>query len=144
MPADPTEEPTAPPVADRRPVVTELHGVRRVDDFAWLRAAGSADVLAYLAAERRYYDSRTAHSRPLQDRLFTEMSGRTLPADSSVSWSRGGSVYYTRTAVGKEYLLFCASDRDLSRPRGGTAADLPATERVLLDLNEAAAGFDYA
>jgi oligopeptidase B len=137
-------EPTAPPVAPRRPVVSELHGVRRVDDYDWMREAGSADVLAYLAAERRYYDSRTAHSRPLQDRLFTEMSGRTLPADSSVSWSRGGPVYYTRTAVGKEYLLFCASDRDLSRPTRLPTADLPAHEQVLLDLNEVAAGLEYA
>src|SRR6185437_9591801 len=101
------DAPLEPPVAARRPVESELHGVRRVDEYRWLHEAGSADTLEYLAAERRYYDARTAHSRPLQDRLFEEMSGRTLPADSSVSWSRGGSVYYTRTVVGKEYALFC-------------------------------------
>jgi oligopeptidase B len=116
-----------------------LHGVERVDDYAWMRDSGSPDLLAYLAAERRYYDARTAHSRPLQDRLFSEMSGRTLPADSSVSWSRGGPVYYTRTVVGKEYEQFCMSDRDL--PATGVAES--AAERVLLDLNELADGHDY-
>ena len=28
----------APPIADRIPHVTELHGERRVDDYHWLRA----------------------------------------------------------------------------------------------------------
>jgi oligopeptidase B len=135
---DPDE--AVPPVAPRRPVTSELHGVLRADDYAWMRESGSAELLEHLAQERRYYDARTAHSRPLQDRLFSEMSSRMLPADWSVSWSRGGPVYYTRTAVGKEYDLFCMSDRDL--PAG--TSDGSAAERVLLDLNELAAGHDYA
>src|SRR6185437_9828399 len=65
------------------------------------------------------------------------------PADSSVSWSRGGSVYYTRTAVGKEYGLFCVSDCDLL-PEAPTDRK---NERILLDLNVFAAdvpgGADY-
>ncbi len=120
--------------------MSELHGVRRVDEYAWMREPDSAEVLAHLAAERHYYDARTAHSRPLQDRLYIEMSGRTLPADWSVSWSRGGPVYYTRTAVGKEYTLFCASDCDL----GAEGPTDPSQERVLLDLNDVAAGHSYA
>jgi oligopeptidase B len=136
-----------PPIAERRPVRSQLHGVERVDEYAWMREAGSPEVVAYLAAERRYYDAQTAHSRSLQDKLFSEMSGRTLPADSSVSWSRGGPVYYTRTVNGKEYGLFCMSDRDL--PVGAPSDDSSSTmsssnaERVLLDLNELAEGHDY-
>ncbi|MFL6100824.1 MAG: S9 family peptidase [Actinomycetales bacterium] len=132
-----------PPVAARHPVRTTLHGVERVDDYAWMRDRDAPELHEYLAAERRYYDARTARSRPLHNRLFSEMSARTLPADSSVSWSRGGPVYYTRTVAGKEYDLFCMSDCDL--PASGPADDSSSTrdERVLLDVNEVAEGHDY-
>ena len=52
----------------RRPVRTTLHGTERIDEYSWMRDASSADMLAHLAAERRYYDAQTARSRPLQDR----------------------------------------------------------------------------
>jgi oligopeptidase B len=132
-----------PPKAERRPVRSTLHGVERVDEYSWMRESGSPEVLAYLAAERRYYDAQTAHSRSLQDKLFSEMSGRTLPADSSVSWSRGGPDYYTKTVVGKEYDLFCMSDCDLPARRGSDDSSSTSAERVLLDLNELAEGHDY-
>ena len=66
---------------------------------------------AYLRDERAYYDARTAHTRSLQRTMFDEMSRRTLPADRSVSWTRGGLVYYTWTVAGKEYQQFWRSVR---------------------------------
>ena len=44
-----------------RPVETtvhELHGVRRVDDYGWLRDKDSARTREYLSAERAFYDAR--------------------------------------------------------------------------------------
>jgi len=46
--------PSVPPLARRAPVVTEVHGQRRVDDYQWLRNKGSRAVNAYLRAENAY------------------------------------------------------------------------------------------
>ena len=124
-----------PPVAPVETTVHELHGVRRIDDYDWLRDKDSRRTKEYLAAERAYYDASTSHLRPLRRQLFSEMTGRTLPADESVSWARGGYVYSTRTVEGREYT-------QLLRTR---AEDLAAgaTPTVILDENELADGHDY-
>ncbi len=87
--------------------------------------------MAYLQAERAYYDARMAHTRHLQDEVFGEMSKRLPSTDASVSWRRGGFVYYTQTEEGREYESF---------RRSPVAGGLP---ELLLDENELAAGADY-
>lgn len=129
-PADPPV-PLVAPVAPIEPVVHDLHGVRRVDEYAWLRDRERPGTRALLAAERAYHDAWTAHTRPLRQRLYDEMSRRVPPVDESVGWPRGGHVYYTRTTAGTEYGQF------LRRTADGSA------EQVLLDDDELAAGSDY-
>jgi oligopeptidase B len=108
-----------------------LHGEPWVDEYAWLRDAGDPLTQRYLGDERAFYEARTAHTRSLQQTMFEEMVSRTLPSDRSVSWSRGGLVYYTSTASGKEYQqLF----------RLG-AQDSPA--ELVLDENDLAGGSPY-
>ena len=127
--------PVHPPVAPVETTVHELHGVRRVDDYGWLRDKDSARTRAYLKEERAFYDASTAHLVPLRHELFAEMSARTLPADESVSWAHGGYVYSTRTVEGREYTqLLRRSAEDLAV---GDAAT------VILDVNELADGHDY-
>jgi oligopeptidase B len=122
--------PVPPGDVERDAVVDERHGVRRVDEYAWLRDRGLR-TLDYLRAERAFYDARASHTRPLQQSIFDEMSRRTRPADRSVSWSRGGTVYYTQTVAGKEY------DQLLRVSAQDSSAEL------LLDENVLAAGSDY-
>lgn len=124
--------PAGPPVAPRRPVTHELHGVSRVDDYAWLRETESEQVRAHLAAERSWYDTATAHLRSLGAALTTEMSARVPPADRSVSWRRVRSSYYTMTPEGSEYAQLC---RDLD----GSGKD----GTVLLDPTRIAGGSPY-
>ncbi len=127
--------PVHPPVAPVETTVHELHGVRRVDDYDWLRDKSSARTQAYLEAERAFYDASTAHLDPLRQELFSEMSRRTLPADESVSWLRGGYVYSTRTVEGREYTqLLRRKAEDLA---------VEGDFRVILDENELAEGHDY-
>ena len=45
--------PLEPPVAPRRPHVTELHGERREDPWAWLRHRDDPEVIRYLEAHGR-------------------------------------------------------------------------------------------
>lgn len=81
----------------------EIHGDVRVDGYAWLREVGDPEVATYLAAERSFYDSSTAHLRPLVDSLTNDMSARVPETDSGVSYGRSRFVYYTRTPAGSEY-----------------------------------------
>ena len=121
----------APSAQPRAGAARELHGQPWVDEFAWLRDREDPQTRAYLRDERAYYDARTAHTRSLQRTLRDEMSRRTLPADRSVSWMRGGLVYYTCTVAGKEY-------QQLWRLR---AQDSPA--ELVLDENDLGEGADY-
>jgi oligopeptidase B len=117
-----------PPVAERRPAVFEAHGVRRRDDYAWLRDVSDPQVLEYLRAERQHYDRATAHLRPLREDLAREMISRTPAADSSLSWRRGASVYYTRAGEGEEYPSLYQVD------------PIDGRERLALDVNALARG----
>jgi oligopeptidase B len=120
-----TPTPSSPPVAPRETVVRDLHGVRRVDDYSWLRDTTSEQTRAHLAAERSWYESATGHLRSLGTALTAEMSSRVPPADRSVSWRRVQSSYYMRTPEGSEYAQLC---RDLHDSR----ENLP-NDPVLLD-----------
>jgi oligopeptidase B len=103
-----TPEPSAnrgsPPVARRDPVVRRLHGVDRVDDYAWMRDTASPELVQHLAAERSWYEAATDHCRSLVEDLATEMASRVPPFDRSVSWRRQQCSYYTQTLPGSEYL----------------------------------------
>ncbi len=90
-----------------------------------------APVLAHLAAERRWYDSATAHLGPLVQALRAEMTGRVPATDSSISWPQHGYSYYTVLPAGREYEQLLRARHD-----GGA-------EELLLDVNELAAGGEY-
>ncbi len=96
-------EQSGPPVARLDPVVRELHGVRRVDAYAWLRDTSSQEVLDHLTAERAWYETATGHSRSLVHTLAAEMVARVPPVDRSVTWRRLRCSYYTETRAGSEY-----------------------------------------
>jgi oligopeptidase B len=121
-----------PPVAPREEVVRELHGVRRVDPYAWLRDPDRPATTTYLEAERAFYETATQHLRPLRNQLFQEMRHRLLPTDESVSWRRGSYVYSTRTVEGRDYT-------QLLRREANSTAD----PFVVLDENDLALGSDY-
>jgi oligopeptidase B len=119
------------PVAARRPLIRTAHGVERVDDYAWLAAAEDPEVLAYLSAERAHYDSATAHLGSLRLGLAGDMIDRTPPAERSVSWRRGGLVYYTLRCEGEEYERIYRHDIDSEH------------DLLVLDPNQLAAGSPY-
>jgi oligopeptidase B len=119
----------APPVATKVPVVTTLHGDRRVDDYAWLRGKDKPEVLDYLKAENAYTAAVMRPTEALQQRLYDEMLGHIKQTDLSVPYRLGDYYYYTRTEAGKQYPIY-------ARKRGS----LEAAEEVLLDGNALATG----
>src|SRR5690606_21920153 len=137
-----------PPVAPRRPVSRELHGLTRTDDYEWLREKESPEVLAHLEAENAYTEAATAHLADLRQTLFEETKARTLETDLSIPTRNRGWWFYSRTFEGKEYGASCRvpvlDEDDWTPPVPDAAAhvDQPALpgEEVLLDLNELAEG----
>lgn len=123
---------TQPPVAKIIPKIDTVHGDIRVDNYFWLRDKSNPEVIAYLESENRYKDQVTAHTKPLQEKLYQEMVGRIVETDFDVPARRDNYYYYTRTEQGKQYKIHC-------RKQGA----LDAAEEILLDINKEAAGFSH-
>jgi oligopeptidase B len=137
MPADhapnASDTPSAPPVAERRPVTLEAHGDVRTDDWFWLRDKDDPAVIAHLEAENAWTEAAMFGSWHLQEVLFAEMVARIEETDLSVPVRKGPWCYYSRTLEGSSYGIHCRR-----------AADGPEdAEVVLLDENRLADGHDY-
>ena len=124
----------SPPAAERRPVVHEIHGDHRVDDYAWLRERDDPAVIAHLEAENVYTDAMTEHTAALRQRLYDEIVGRIQETDSSAAYPYGAFEYYIRTEEGRQYQILCR------RPRGSGEG---GAEQVILDHNALAEGHEY-
>jgi oligopeptidase B (EC:3.4.21.83). Serine peptidase. MEROPS family S09A len=121
-----------PPIAKVIPIITELHGEKRIDNYAWLREKNNPETIAYLNAENAYTDAMTAHLKPFEESLYKEMLSRIKETDMSVPTKRGEYYYYTRTEEGKQYPIICRKFRSLENP-----------EEILLDENRLAEGKEY-
>ena len=112
-----------PPVAPKHPVVHREHGIERPDDYHWLKDKNSQQTLAYLRAERQYYDEQMAPLKGLVDELTQEMVSRVPLSETSARWREGAFEYFTRMREGREF-------SELVRVDGS------GHESVVLDRNE--------
>jgi oligopeptidase B len=131
---------TLPPLASRIPSERRQHGDTFTDDYAWLAAKDSPEVLAYLRAENDYTEAATAHLAGLRDAVFTEIKARTQETDLSVPARKGGWWYYSRTVEGQQYRIHCrraAGPRETTPPMPPDGQPLDG-EEILLDGNELA------
>jgi len=121
-----------PPVAKIVPHTLEKHGQVRTDNYYWLNDREDQEVIDYLNQENEYYNKMTAHTKKLQENLFTEMKSRIKEDDSSVPYFYNGYFYITRFEKGKDYPIY-------SRKKGS----LDAKEEIMFDCNEMAKGHSY-
>lgn len=117
-----------PPIAERRPHASILHGHEWTDDYHWLRDREDPAVLKYLEEENDYTETRSAHLADLRDQIYAEIKAKVKEDDLSAPAREGEWWYGHRTEAGKQYPIFL-------RWRG--SPDGPAS--VLLDHNELAA-----
>jgi oligopeptidase B len=128
-----------PPVANRRPVRREAHGVVWTDVYAWLRAdnwqevlrdpaALPGDIRAHLEAENAYAEAVLAPAKSLRRQLAKEMRARLKEDDSEVPQRDGLFAYYARYRQGGQHPLYCRRPRDGGR------------EEVLFDGDKRAEG----
>jgi oligopeptidase B len=134
--------PAQPPLAARKPVRLTVHGIERVDDYAWLRDPNWRDVMqdparlsgeinAYVAAENAYAETALAPLAPLRAKLVEEMKGRIEQTDSGVPLRDGAYAYWRKYVPGAEHPQVVRSRADGSG------------EEVLLDGNTLAVGKAY-
>jgi len=123
-----------PPIAKKILHVTEIHGYREIDEYAWLadRTKTNQAVLDYLISENLYTDEATRESAGLQENLYQEMRSRIQEEDKGVPYRAGDFFYYTRTETNKQYAIYCRKHRSTE-----------STEEVVLDLNELALGHQF-
>lgn len=132
----------APPRAEKRQHLLELHGRRRDDPYYWLRDENwqqvmkdpkvlRADIRAHLEAENAYVDAVMADTADLQTKLVAEIRGRIKEDDSSVPEPDGPFAYYIHYDDGAEHPMICRKARE-----GGP-------REVLLDANTLARGHEY-
>ena len=154
VPAVAAEAPP-PPVAERKPVTSEHHGIAITDDYAWLRTsqarsragaargARGADPQASRCRERAMPAPCSAANRNLERQLLGEMKGRVSPRDATVPQAWGPWEYYLRYTEGSQRRLHCR------RPRGGGREQIMLDENVLakgrrgFSVSDAAVSFDH-
>ena len=130
-----------PPVTERHPKTVGMHGDKIQDPFFWLREKKNPAVLEHLKAENTYTAAVMAPFKAFEDKLYTEILGRTKQTDVTAPYPQRGYWLYARTEEGKQYPILC-------RKKGS----VDAPEEVVLDVNKLAAGekfmalgdFDYS
>src|SRR4029079_3230356 len=133
---------TAKPETQRRPQAATVHGITRVDEYAWLRAANWQEVFkdpatldpairSHLEAENLYQAALLADAAGLRKALFAEMKGRIREDDSSVPMRDGPWAYGSSFKLGGE------QPRYFRVPAAGGA------EEIILDGDREAEGQAY-
>ena len=143
--------PPAEPQAEQRPLERTLHGVRLVDEYAWLKAENWREVMrdpsqldpairAYLQAENDYCEYVLADTKSLQETLFAEMKGRIKEDDSSVPKPDGPYAYYVRYRKEGQHPLLCREPRNSAGIPSTQTAEATPQEQLLLDGDALAQG----
>ncbi|MCM2681402.1 S9 family peptidase [Echinimonas agarilytica] len=122
------------PMAKKVPHEMTIHGDTRIDNYYWLRddSRTEPEILAHLQAEEDYAQAKLAHTKPLQEALFKELTERLKKDDNSVPIKRNGYWYQRRFEDGQEYAIQVRW-ADVEEGR----------EQVLFDQNKLAQGQDY-
>ena len=139
------------PQAEQRPIERTLHGVRLIDEYAWLKPENWQQVMrdpsrldpairAYLQAENGYCEQALADTGSLQEKLFAEMRGRIKQDDSSVPAPDGPYAYYVRYREEGQHRLLCREPRHSPHSASMQAEAVRRDEQLLLDGDELARG----
>ncbi|WP_394204300.1 S9 family peptidase [Shewanella waksmanii] len=122
-----------PPVAEKRPVTHQLHGINRLDNYHWLRddKRQEPQMLSHLQAEKDYCDAVLAPVKPLYEKLLTELTSRVDKDESSVPYVWHQHWYQHRYSADNEYPVFERS------------AEREGDYQVMLDLNQRAQDHEF-
>ena len=86
-----------PPVAEKIPKITTVHGDTLTDNYFWLREKTNPKVMDYLKAEDTYAQTMMQPTTALQEKLYNEMLSHIKQTDVNVPYLHDGYYYYSRT-----------------------------------------------
>ncbi|KAB0680061.1 S9 family peptidase [Aureimonas leprariae] len=143
------------PEAERRPLELETHGIRRTDDYAWLRAPNWQEVFkdprvldpairSHLDAENAYQAAILEPLGSLREALIAEMRGRIKEDDSSVPASDGEWSYGVSYRQGAEYPRFVRYPRHGGEPTVMLDGEREAADVSYFSLGDVAHSPDHA
>jgi oligopeptidase B len=121
-----------PPMAEKKPKITNIHGETLTDDYFWLREKSNPAVISYLESENAHTAAVMKPLEAFQESLYKELLGRIKQTDTQVPYPQDGYFYYSRTVEGQQYPIY-------ARRKGS----MTAPEEITLDLNELAKGHPY-
>src|SRR4029079_7858232 len=78
-----------PPMAEKKPKTTEIHGTTLVDDYFWMREKTNPAVMAHLKAEDDYTNTVMKPTEALQGKLYNEMLSHIKQTDTNVPFRWG-------------------------------------------------------
>src|SRR6476619_1446323 len=78
-----------PPMTEKKPKTTNIHGVTLVDDYFWLREKTNPAVMAHLQAENDYADAMMKPPSALQEKLYNEMLSHIKQTDDTGPYKLG-------------------------------------------------------
>ena len=129
--AQQTQTGARPPVAAKRPHLTDYSRTTLTDDYFWLRQKGDSEVVRHLEAENAYTAAVMKPTETMQQSLYDEMLRRIKQTDARHRSATGDYSYLSRTEEGKQYPIFVRTRSEASiRPS-------------IFDQNEAAKGHGF-
>jgi len=130
-----------PPKAKIIPQTLENHGIKRIDNYAWMRDTNwqkfisgemefnNDEVRKYLEDENTYTQKTMDSEKEVQGDIYKEILGRIKEDDSSYPHQQNNYFYYSREEKGKNYSILCRKKDSLDSP-----------EEVYFDVNKEAEG----
>ncbi len=116
-----------PPVARVEKKVFEKFGIKREDEFFWLKDKTNPELIDYLNEENAYTKTVMESTQTLQDAIYDEIVSRIKEEDESYPYLDNGYYYYSRIKKGEQYSTHLRKK-----------ASLEAKEEILFDVNKMA------
>ena len=121
------------PSPKKLPVTFEAHGVKRVDNYYWMRDDSRKDpeIIAHLNEENSYLENWFVSGNDNRKALFEEITDRIPKNEDSVPVRLKNFEYFRRYKQGNEHGIYIRRK------------DKNSEEKILLDVNELAKNKDF-
>ena len=121
------------PSPKKLPVTFEAHGVKRVDNYYWMRDDSRKDpeIIAHLNEENSYLENWFVSGNDNRKALFEEITDRIPKNEDSVPVRLKNYEYFRRYKQGNEHGIYIRRK------------DKNSEEKILLDVNELAKNKDF-
>ena len=121
------------PTPKKVPVNFEAHGVKRVDNYYWMRddSRENPEVISHLNSENDYLEAWFLDGKDNRDELFEEITNRIPKKEDSVPIRLKSYEYFRRYEPGNEHPIYIRRK------------DKNSEEIILIDVNGLAKGKDF-